>query len=215
MKPIRILLADDHNVLRDGLRLLLERQGFEVVAEAADGREALTLAQQFRPDVAVIDIAMPNLNGIEVTRRILESCGHTGVVILSMHHDESYILRALNAGARAYLLKDSLKADLIAAIRAVAQGHSYFSPKVSRLLQEDFFREMANKQKEDSFELLTGREREILQLVAEGKGNKEIASLLNLSPYTVDTHRSNILHKLNLHTVPELVLYAIRKGIVT
>jgi two-component system, NarL family, response regulator NreC len=215
MKPIRILLADDHNVLRDGLRLLLERQGFEVVGEAADGREAVSLAEECRPDVAIIDIAMPGLNGIEATRRILESSERTGVVILSMHHDESYILRALNAGARAYLLKDSLKADLISAIRAVAQGHSYFSPKVSRLLQEDFFREMADKQKEDSFELLTGREREILQLVAEGKGNKEIAALLNLSPYTVDTHRSNILHKLSLHTVPELILYAIRKGLIT
>jgi two-component system, NarL family, response regulator NreC len=215
MKPIRILLADDHNVLREGLRLLLERQGFEVVAEAADGREALSLAQECHPDVAIIDIAMPGLNGIEATRRIVENCEHTGVVILSMHHDESYVLRALNAGARAYLLKDSLKGDLIAAIRAVAQGHSYFSPKVSRLLQEDFFREMADKQKEDSFELLTGREREILQLVAEGKGNKEIAGLLNLSTYTVDTHRSNILHKLDLHSVPELILYAIRKGLVT
>jgi DNA-binding NarL/FixJ family response regulator len=215
MKPIRILLADDHNVLREGLRLLLERQeDFEVVAEAGDGREALALARQHRPDIAVIDIAMPGLNGIEVTRRIIDICEGTAIVILSMHHDESYILRALNAGARAYLLKDSLKADLIAAIRAVARGHSYFSPIIRRLLQEDFFREMADKHKEDSFELLTDREREILQLVAEGKGNKEIAVLLNLSPYTVDTHRSHILHKLNLHTVPELILYAVRKGII-
>lgn len=208
-------MADDHNVLREGLRLLLERQeDFEVVAEAGDGREALALARQHRPDIAVIDIAMPGLNGIEVTRRIIDICEGTAIVILSMHHDESYILRALNAGARAYLLKDSLKADLIAAIRAVARGHSYFSPIIRRLLQEDFFREMADKHKEDSFELLTDREREILQLVAEGKGNKEIAVLLNLSPYTVDTHRSHILHKLNLHTVPELILYAVRKGII-
>jgi two-component system, NarL family, response regulator NreC len=215
MKPIRILLADDHNVLREGLRLLLERQAdFEVVAEAEDGRQALSRAQECSPDVAVIDIAMPGLNGIEAARRIVDSCEGTAVVILSMHYDESYILRALNAGARGYLLKDSLKGDLIAAIRAVAQGHSYFSPKISRLLQEDFFREMADKRKEDSFELLTDREREILQLVAEGKGNKEIATLLNLSTYTVDTHRSHILHKLNLHTVPELILYAVRKGMI-
>ena len=215
MTPIRILLADDHNVLREGLRLLLERQqGFEVVAEADDGRAALSLAQQHRPEIAVIDIAMPGLNGIEVTRRIIDSCEGTAVVILSMHHDESYVLRALNAGARAYLLKDSLKADLIAAIQEVARGHSYFSPTVRRLLQEDFIREMADKYKEDSFELLTDREREILQLIAEGKGNKEIAALLNLSPYTVDTHRSHILHKLNLHTVPELILYAVRKGVI-
>jgi two-component system response regulator NreC len=169
MKPIRILLADDHNVLREGLRLLLERQeDFEVVAEAEDGRTAVVLAQQHRPDIAVIDIAMPGLNGIEVTRRIVDSCEDTAIVILSMHHDESYILRALNAGARAYLIKDSFKADLIAAIRAAARGHSYFSPMIRRLLQEDFFREMADKNKEDSFELLTDREREILQLVAEG-----------------------------------------------
>jgi len=215
MKPIRILLADDHNVLRDGLRLLLERQpGLEVVAEAGDGREALARAQEFQPDVAVVDIAMSGLNGIEATRRIVDTCDHTAVIILSMHHDESYILRSLKAGARAYLLKDSLKADLIAAIHAVVQGRSYFSPKVSRLLQEDYIRELADKGKEDSFELLTGREREILQLAAEGKSNKEIANLLNLSLYTVDTHRSHILRKLNLHTVPELILYAVRKGII-
>jgi two-component system response regulator NreC len=214
MKPIRILLADDHNVLRDGLRLLLERQGFEVVAEAGDGREAIRLAEKFRPDVAVMDIAMPQLNGIDATSRIVESCSPTAVIILSMHHDESYIVRALNAGARGYLLKDSLKADLISAVNAVSQGHSYFSPKVSLLLQEDYFREMADKQKTDTYELLTAREREILQLAAEGKSNKEIAHILNLSFYTVDTHRSHILHKLNLHTVPELILYAVRKGII-
>jgi DNA-binding NarL/FixJ family response regulator len=131
-----------------------------------------------------------------------------------MHHDESYIVRALNAGARGYLLKDSLKADLIAAVNAVSQGHSYFSPKVSLLLQEDYFREMADKQKTDTFELLTAREREILQLVAEGKSNKEIGSLLNVSFYTVETHRSHILQKLNLHSVPEVILYAVRKGII-
>lgn len=215
MKQIRVLLADDHNLLRDGLRLLLERQpGVEVIAEAEDGRKALALAQECSPDVAVIDIAMPGLNGIEVTRRIVESCDQTAVVILSMHEDESYILRALNAGARAYLLKDSLKGDLVAAIRAAAQGHSYFSPKISRMLREDFFREMSDKQKEDSMELLTDREREILQLIAEGKSNKEVANLLNLSSYTVDTHRSHILRKLNLHTVPDLILYAVRKGII-
>ena len=214
MKPIRILLADDHNVLRDGLRLLLERQGFEVVAEAGDGREAIRLAEKFRPDVAVMDIAMPQLNGIDATTRIVDNCPPTAVIILSMHHDESYIVRALNAGARGYLLKDSLKADLISAVNAVSQGHSYFSPKVSLLLQEDYFREMADKQKTDTYELLTAREREILQLAAEGKSNKEIAHILNLSFYTVDTHRSHILQKLNLHTVPELILYAVRKGII-
>jgi DNA-binding NarL/FixJ family response regulator len=214
MKPIRILLADDHNILRDGLRLLLERQGFSIVAEASDGREAIRLAEVHRPDVAVMDIAMPILNGIDATSRIVETCAPTRVIILSMHHDESYIVRALNAGARGYLLKDSLKADLISAVNAVSQGHSYFSPKISLLLQEDYFREMADKQKADTFELLTMREREILQLAAEGRSNKEIAHLLNVSFYTVETHRSHILQKLNLHTVPELILYAVRKGII-
>jgi two-component system response regulator NreC len=215
MKSIRILLADDHNLLREGLRLLLERQeGFSVVAEASDGREAVRLADEHRPDVVVMDVAMPGLNGIDATSRIVESHAPAAVIILSMHDDESYIVRALNAGARAYLLKDSLKADLIAAVNAVSQGHSYFSPKINLLLREDYFRPMSDKQKTDSFELLTAREREILQLAAEGRSNKEIASLLNLSFHTVETHRSHILQKLNLHTVPDLILYAVRKGII-
>jgi len=215
MKPIRILLADDHNLLRDGLRLLLERQaGFEVVGEASDGREALRLAEEHRPDVVVMDIAMPILNGIEATKQIVGTCAQTGVIMLSMHHDESYIVRALNAGARGYLLKDSLKADLIGAVNAVSQGHSYFSLKIRLLLQEDYFRQMTDKQKTDSLELLTGRENEILQLIAEGRSNKEIGSLLNLSFHTVETHRAHILQKLNLHTVAELILYAVRKGVI-
>ncbi|HEX4770250.1 MAG TPA: response regulator transcription factor [Bryobacteraceae bacterium] len=215
MKQIRILLADDHNVLRDGLRLLLERQAdFQVVAEASDGRRALALAQEHAPDVAVVDIAMPEMNGIELTRRLAECPKPVPVVILSMHEDESYILGALNAGARGYLLKDSVKAEVVAAIRAAVQGHSYFSQKISRLLSEDYFRDLSDKHKQDSLELLTDREREILQLIAEGKSNKEIANMLNVSAYTVETHRSHILHKLNLHTVPELILYAVRKGII-
>jgi DNA-binding NarL/FixJ family response regulator len=215
MKPIRILLADDHNVLREGLRSLLERQpAFEVVAEAADGREAIRLAEQHQPDVAIIDIAMPGLNGIEATRCIVDSCHSTAVIILSMHYDESYVIRALRAGARSYLLKDSLKADLISAIRGVAGGQSYFSPEISRLLQEDYFRQMSDTESENSIELLSPREREILQLAAEGRSNKEIANRLNLSLYTVDTHRSHILRKLNLHSVAELILYAVRKGII-
>lgn len=215
MKPIRILLADDHHILRDGLRAMLERQnGFEVVAEASEGREAVRLAEEHCPDVAIIDVAMPGLNGIEATRYIKERCQSTAVIILSMHYDESYVIRALRAGARGYLLKDSLKGDLLAAIRAVVQGHSHFSPKINQLLQEDYFRELSDKQKTDSFELLTAREREILQLAAEGKSNKEIANVLGLSMYTVDTHRSHILQKLNLHSVPELILYAVRKGII-
>ena len=213
---IRILLADDHNILRDGMRLLLERQaGFSVIGEAADGREVVQLAQEQTPDVVVMDIAMPNMNGIEATRRIVERRPEVGVVILSMHYDESYVLRSLKAGARAYLLKDAVKTELIAAIQAVVQGRSYFSPKISRILQEDFVQLLGRRGAEDSFDLLTDREREVLQLVAEGKTNKEIATHLNLSLYTVDTHRTHILQKLNLHSVPELILYAVRKGIIS
>ena len=216
MDQIRILLADDHNILRDGMRLLLERQpGFVVVGEASDGREVLELAHDQRPDVVVMDIAMPNMNGIEATRRIVDKHPATGVVILSMHHDESYVIRSLKAGARAYLLKDALKAELISAIQAVVQGRSFFSPKVSKILQEDYVRTLELRDTEDSYDLLTDREREILQLIAEGKTNKEIAGTLNLSLYTVDTHRSHILQKLNLHSVPELILYAVRKGIIS
>ena len=215
METIRILLADDHNIMRDGLRLLLERQpGFEIVGEASDGRQALSLAQEFRPDIAIIDIAMPGLNGIEATRRITEACPQTGVIILSMHFDESYVIRSLKAGARGYLLKDSARADLISAIRAVTQAKTYFSPKISQILQEDYMQELEQKHQDDSYDLLTDREREVLQLIAEGLANKEIANKLNLSVYTVDTHRSHILRKLNLHSVPEVILYAVRKNII-
>ena len=216
MGQIRILLADDHNIMRDGLRLLLERQpGLEVIGEAGDGRDIVQLALEQNPDVVVMDIAMPNMNGIEATRRIVAKNPNTGVVILSMHHDESYVIRSLKAGARAYLLKDSVKADLIDAIRAVSEGRSFFSPRVSKILQEEFMSLFQSKAVEDSYDLLTDREREVLQLVAEGKTNKEIANLLNLSLYTVDTHRTHILQKLDLHSVPELILYAVRKGIIS
>lgn len=216
MDPIRILLADDHTVVRDGLRVLLERQpGFEIAGEASDGIEAIRLAEECTPDVVLMDIAMPLLNGIEATRRIVEKCPRTAVVILSMHYDESYILRSLKAGARGYLVKDSAKTDLINGIRAVHEGRSFLSPKVSRILQDDHMRQLESKGVDDSFDLLTDREREIFQLVAEGRTNKEIASLLNISPYTIDTHRTHILQKLNLHSAPELILYAVRKGIIS
>jgi len=215
MDSIRILLADDHNVMRDGLRMLLERHpGFEVVAEAADGLEAVRRAEEFAPDVAVMDIAMPSLNGIEVTRRITESRPATAVVILSMHVDESYVLRSLKAGARGYLLKDSAKADLINAIHAVHEGRSFLSPRVSRLLHDDYLSQLESRGVDNSYDLLTDREREILHLVAEGNTNKEIANRLNVSPYTIETHRAHILQKLNLHSGPELILYAVRKGLV-
>jgi DNA-binding NarL/FixJ family response regulator len=216
LPPIRILLADDHSILREGLRMLLDRQTeFAVVGDACNGREAVEMAEACDPDVVIMDLAMPGLNGIEATRRITSRSPRTAVVILSMHSDESYILRSLKAGARAYLLKDSLKADLIDAVRAAAQGKSFFSPKVSRVLKEDYVNELEVKGAEDTWDLLTDREREILQLVAEGKTNKEIAAVLNISPYTIDTHRGHILQKLNLHSAPELILYAVRKGIIT
>jgi DNA-binding NarL/FixJ family response regulator len=193
----RILLADDHTVMRNGLRLLLERQpGLKVVGEAADGRQAVDLAAAETPEIVNRN---PNV----------------AVVILSMHKDESYVIRSLKAGARAYLLKDSAEADLIAAIGAITEGKSFFSPAIRSLLKEDYMHQLDELDAEDSYELLTNREREVLQLVAEGKSNKEIAAVLNLSLYTVETHRTHILQKLNLHSAPELILYAVRKGIIS
>lgn len=212
---IRIILADDHAVMRRGLRLLLEQQrDFEIVGEASDGREAVKLAETLKPDIAVLDITMPNLNGIEAARQITAKQLGVSIVVLSMHADESFVLRALKAGARGYLLKESPESDFINAIRMVSEGKSFFSPTVSRMLVEDYVRQLQDKDIEDSYELLTLREREILQLIAEGKSNKEIANMLYLSLYTVETHRSNILEKLNLHSVPELILYAVRKGVI-
>jgi len=212
----RIILVDDHAVMRRGLRLLLEQQeDFNVVGEARDGREAVQLAEALRPDVAVMDISMPNLNGIEAARQIVTKQLGVAVVILSMHADEGYVLRALRAGARGYLLKECPPEELIQAIRAASEGKAFFSPVVSRMLVEDYMRQLQDREMEDTYELLTAREREILQLVAEGKSNKDVANMLKLSPYTVETHRSNILEKLNLHSVPELVLYAVRKRVIS
>jgi two-component system, NarL family, response regulator NreC len=216
MKKIRILLADDHQLMRSGLRLLIEQQAdLTVVGEAADGREAVALAKSLRPDVAVMDISMPNLNGIEAAHQITQSHAELAVIVLSMHPDESYVLRALKAGAKGYLLKDSAESDLITAVRAVARGKSFFSPAVSKVLLDDYIRKLRRSGAEDAYDLLTPREREVLQLVAEGKSNKEVANLLNLSVYTVETHRSNIMQKLSLKGVPELTLYAVRKGIIS
>ena len=215
MNPVRIVLADDHTVMRNGLRLLLERQpNLKVVGEAADGRQAVALSESANPDVVIMDIGMPNLNGIEAARQIVTHNPRTAIAILSMHSDESYVIRALKAGARAYLLKDSAEADLLAAVRALSEGKSFFSPAISRILVEDYMRQLERQGAEDTYELLTNREREILQLLAEGKTNKEVAAMLNLSLYTVETHRTHILQKLNLHSVPELILYAVRKGII-
>jgi len=216
MNTIRILLADDHTVVRKGLCLLLESHpGFKVIAEASNGREAVTLAELHRPDVAVLDVAMPLLNGIEAGRQISEKLPETAIVFLSMHSDEGYVLKALKSGAKAYLLKDSAEYDLINAIQAVSEGKAFFSPAISRMLVEDYMRQMREREVEDSYELLTTREREVLQLFAEGKAAKEVATILDLSVYTVETHRSNIFQKLNLHSVAELILYAVRKGVIS
>jgi len=215
MRKIRILLADDHTLIRGGLRLTIEQHAdLAVVGEAEDGRQAVALAASLKPDVAVLDIGMPNLNGIEAAKQITQDGPAPAVVVLSMHRDETYILRALKAGVRGYLLKDSAESDLVRAIRAVAEGKSFFSPAVSKVLLEDYMRKLQRTGAEDSYDLLTLREREILQMVAEGKSNKEVAAILNLSVYTVETHRSNIMEKLKLKSLPELILYAVRKGII-
>jgi two-component system, NarL family, response regulator NreC len=216
VKAIRILLADDHTVMRKGLRMLLDNQPeFSVVAEASDGRQAVEQAEATGPDVAVVDIAMPNLSGIEAAQRIHAALPQVAIVILSMHSDEGYVLRALKAGAKGYLLKDSAEGDLIQAIKAVHQGKTFFSPEISQMLVEDYIREIRARGTEDSYDLLTPREREILQLLAERKSNKEIAQTLNLSTYTVETHRRNLQEKLNLHSLGELILYAVRKGMIS
>ena len=212
---IRILLADDHTVVRDGLRALLERQpDIEVVAEAADGRECVRLAEEQSPDVVVMDIAMPNMNGIEATRRIMDRSPAHRVVILSMHQDESYVLRALKAGAKGYLLKDSLRADVIEAIRAVAQGRSFLTRKIGRILQEDYVRQLENRGLDDTYDLLTDARAGDPATDRGGPHQQGSRHLLNVGVTTVETHRTHILQKLGLHSVPELILYAVRKGII-
>jgi two-component system response regulator NreC len=216
MKKVRVLLADDHNLIRAGLRLVVAQQpDFTVAGEAENGRQAVAMAESLRPDVVVMDVGMPDLNGIEACRQIREKHHATEVVMLSMHSDEGYVLRALKAGARAYLLKDSAEADLARAIRAASEGKSFFSPAVGKVLLEDYMRKLERTGAEDTYELLTPREREVLQLVAEGKSSKDIANSLKLSVYTVETHRAKIMQKLNLKSVPELILYAVRKGIIS
>ena len=197
------------------MKLLLDRvPGMEVVGEAADGREAVRLAAELKPDIVIMDIAMPLLNGLQAAHVIRENTP-AGVIFLSMHTDESYILKALDAGARGYLLKDNADEDIERAIRAVAVGKPFFSPAIARALLEEDVRLMRKRRARDSYDLLTERERETLQLLAEGKSNKEAAMVLNLSPYTVETHRANLMQKLGLHNTAEIVLYAVRKGIIT
>jgi DNA-binding NarL/FixJ family response regulator len=213
---IRILLADDHTLMRQGLRHILEsRPEFEIVAETSSGIEAVESARQLKPDVAIVDVAMKELNGIEATAQILKHSPHTAVLILSMYSDERYVLRAVKAGARGYVLKNSAGDELIQAILAVEKGLAFFSPAVGRIFQNGFARLKDARETTDRYDLLTGRERQIYQLLAEGNSNKDIANRLSLSLHTVETHRWRIMDKLDLHSTADLVLSAVRRGLVT
>jgi len=215
MGQLRILLADDHTVVRQGLRKVLEeRPDWIVVAEAGNGRDAVKQAEELKPDVAILDVAMPLLNGIEATRQIAKRSPATRVLVLTMHSDEAYVNQILKAGATGYLLKDSADVDLIEAVGAASQGKSFFSPAVARLMADDYVRQLADKGITDRYESLSEREREIFQLIAEGKANKEIAHILSISPSTVETHRARIMEKLDLHSAAEIVLYAVRRGVI-
>jgi two-component system response regulator NreC len=216
MTTLRILLADDHVLVRQGIRKILEaRPEWEVVAEASDGRDAARQAETMHPQVAVLDIGMPLLNGIEATRQIVRRSPQVHVLILSMHANERYIIQSLKAGATGYLLKDSLDTDLIRGVAAVATGKSFFSPVVAKVMLDDYVRHLADKGIADRFESLSQREREIFQLIAEGHSNKDIAELLSVSPATIETHRAHILQKLDVHNTAELVLYAVRRGVIS
>jgi len=213
---LRILIGDDHTLMRQGVRKILEAHpGWEVVAEAGDGRQAVKEALSLHPDIVILDIGMPLLNGIEATRQITRRAPEIGVLIVSMHADEAYITQALQAGAKGYLLKDSADTDLIGAVDAVAAGKSFFSPSVATVIRDDFLRHLASKGIVDRFESLSEREREIFQLVAEGHSNKAIADLLSVSPTTVETHRAHILQKLDMHSTAQLVRYAVRRGVIS
>lgn len=216
MKKIRILIADDHGIVRKGLRLQLEQNtAFEVVGEATEGREAVRMAEELVPDVVIMDIAMPNLNGIQATTQVVKKNPQIAVIILSMYSDETYLMRTLAAGAKGYLLKDSADVDLHRAVEVVAQGKPFFSPAIADTLLEDYLRQLQQRGLQDSYDLLTEREKEILQLLAEGKSNKDVAGILNLSTNTVETHRTRIMQKLDLHSTADIVLYAVRKGIIS
>ena len=212
---MRVLLADDHGIVRRGLKTLLESApGVNVVGEAADGLEAVRLCEQLKPEVLIVDVGMPTLNGIEVATRALHSQPGLRVVILSMHSDEAYIIRALAAGASAYLLKEATDEDLLPALKAVTEGRRFFSPAISSLVAGEYIRQLQERGLHDSYDLLTDREKDVLHLLAEGRSNKEVAALLDVSVSTIETHRGNLMQKLGLHNTADIVLYAVRKRII-
>jgi two-component system response regulator NreC len=216
MSKLRLFLADDHALVRHGIRKILEeRRDWIVVDEAGDGREAVRIVLAQRPDVAILDIGMPQLNGIDATRQIVRRWPEAQVLMLSMHKDESYVARALQAGVKGYLLKDSLGADLIDGVEAVANGQPFFSPAIAKAMVDDYVRRLGEQQLSDPYETLSDREREIFQLIAEAHSNKDIAVRLGISPATVETHRARILQKLRIHNAAEAVLYAVRRGIIS
>ena len=209
-RVIKILLADDHAIVRQGLKLILSAHlDLQVIGEAANGREAVDMAQKLNPDVVLMDVGMPELNGIEATRRMTEANSRIRVLVLSMHKEATYVRETLRAGARGYILKDAIDTELLNAVRSVARGDGYISPAVSGALLSDFRQNVTNP-----VDLLSNREREVLQLIGEGKTNKEVATKLNLSVYTIDSHRAKIMEKLNLHSTGELVRFAIKNGLV-
>jgi DNA-binding NarL/FixJ family response regulator len=215
MPEFQILLADDHSIVRKGLRSILEEDSsLEVVGEASNGREAVELCQALQPHIAVLDVSMPQLNGLEAASQVQRVASSTKVIMLSMYRDETYLLRALTAGARGYLLKDAAEDEILPAVRAVIRGTTYFSSAISETLLDEHVRYLQKRGLQDSYDLLTEREREVLQLLAEGRANKEVANVLNVSLSTVETHRTNMMQKLNLHSAAEIVLYAVRKKLI-
>jgi DNA-binding NarL/FixJ family response regulator len=216
LAKLRLLLGDDHTLFRHGLRKILEeRPEWEIVAEVGDGREAVRKCLALKPDVAVLDVGMPLLNGIDATQQIVRKVPETRVLVVSMHSDEAYVTRALQAGATGYMLKDSAAKDLLKGIASVAAGQAYFSPAIARLMLDDYVRRVAGSGVADRYATLSEREREIFQLIAEARTNKEVAELLEISPATVETHRARILQKLDIHNTAELVLYAVRRGVIS
>jgi DNA-binding NarL/FixJ family response regulator len=215
MNTIRVILAEDHTIVRKGLRSLLEgEEDIEVIGEAGNGKEAITLVEQKKPDIVVMDIGMPELNGLEATRRIKKKFPQTKVLILTMHTNEEYVFEILQAGASGYIVKKAAPTELVSALRAVEQGESFLSPSISKKVIDEYLQRAGEAKRRGAFELLTDREREVLQLIAEGNSTRGIAGRLFISTKTVETHRSNLMEKLDLHGTADLTRYAIRMGIV-